>query len=358
MPPQHLHRPFYTPEMLRNIEESLLAAKSVRLLRLLDIGGRAKLIQFPCPTVPSHLAQGNTEQRATVTFYDETQFLLGPVFVPSSRFISLSAEYRQFRLPNQSEKRTRARLHDAVGLFKESSEAHEIKTFIRNAGAMRVRMNRVVAFGLGCISFVHPEAAEYDAVGRCLASLYQHAAAIVVAQAVSTTTPVPILVQDPAYTDVCKRVLRSFSLEVIDGFGAKGFSMINNRTIVLGHRPDFPLRSLIADLARPALICMKAERPSGVEELNVDLGKDPDTPRSRAMLKGYRKVTLPLQEKSVFWDNVWFVKKDGSFYTRFLELQEKKKAINKYKEGQKDSRENKSSSSDPSSDKIVIEISD
>ncbi|KAI1406169.1 hypothetical protein F4819DRAFT_441827 [Hypoxylon fuscum] len=66
---------------------------------------------------------------------------------------------------------------------------------------------------------------------------------------------VQVYFQDPGYTSVCKEILRELEHEVIECFGARGFTMIDENTLVIAHCASFPIREIVADIARPLAMC-------------------------------------------------------------------------------------------------------
>ncbi|RYP49934.1 hypothetical protein DL768_004470 [Monosporascus sp. mg162] len=86
----------------------------------------------------------------------------------------------------------------------------------------------------------------------------EHAVALTVAKAIEEMggESVAVCSQEPQYTSVFKKVLKEeFGIQVIEGFGARGFTLVDGRTFVLAHNSSICVREIIADLARPAGMC-------------------------------------------------------------------------------------------------------
>ncbi|KAK6956794.1 hypothetical protein Daesc_002074 [Daldinia eschscholtzii] len=139
---------------------------------------------------------------------------------------------------------------------------------------------------------------------------------------------VAIYLQDPTYTSVCKEVLsRDFGFRIISGYGAHGFAMVDENTLVAAHHPNFPLREIMADIARPAAMCWPFWGKDDFDRLptrNKVIAADIETDRVRAMLKEYQDVPIPgtrpknntrQSEFNIAWleepfhDSKWYVRK-------------------------------------------------
>jgi len=238
----------------------------------------------------------------------DTQQYFFPVY-PSTTYVSLA---------NRSAEETCSLLRAAIADFENTREARAItaliKTHLRGCA-----VDKVIMFGLGALS--HDQL--YYRCGarhQKLAPFREHAAARVIHAAVrevsSVREGVDLLVQDPLYTDVCKAVLEDpkhdFGFQVVGGFGAKGFALIDDNSVVLAHHPSFPFRELVADMARPAMICMR--KRTWERDEHYDIRADVDTVRSNLMLEEYREVDLREGNRCLvvkaFYDNVWYVRDD------------------------------------------------
>ena len=58
--------------------------------------------------------------------------------------------------------------------------------------------------------------------------------------------------QDPIYTSIDKQVLRDVGITVVDN--PKGFLEVDEASVVFCSYPNIPIRQVVADIARPALI--------------------------------------------------------------------------------------------------------
>ncbi|KAI1478155.1 hypothetical protein F4774DRAFT_426886 [Daldinia eschscholtzii] len=212
-------------------------------------------------------------------------------------------------------------------------ESNPICTNLYNTlkGILPANIDKIVAFGIGRIGNVHLNSPDrlFD-----VQSFREYAYLLTVAKALNDRKAageeqVAIYVQDPTYTSVCKEVLsRDFGFHIIGGYGARGFAMVDENTLVAGHHPNFPLREIIADIARPAAMCWPFWGKHEFDRLptrNKIIAADIETDRVRAMLEEYQEVPIPgtrsknntlgqsewniawLEEP--FYDSKWYVRK-------------------------------------------------
>lgn len=122
-------------------------------------------------------------------------------------------------------------------------------------------ITKLLCFGLGDITPLpeHDVYSEYDtefADHSLKASLNQHAAALTIATILSVESGknMEIFAQDPAYSHSSKRYLGGLGMKVIGEHGAGGFSKIDSDAVVFFCFPGAPVRQIIADIGRPAII--------------------------------------------------------------------------------------------------------
>jgi hypothetical protein len=116
-------------------------------------------------------------------------------------------------------------------------------------------ITKVVCFGLGDLSrdeWYFPEDGPRAAL--------QHAAAMTVARLVKEKTGNSVLLysQEPYYFEPVKQVVKEQGFMVYEGAGCSthGYVDVDENTIVVSISPNVPVRSIIADIARPAvMIC-------------------------------------------------------------------------------------------------------
>jgi hypothetical protein len=116
--------------------------------------------------------------------------------------------------------------------------------------------DRVIGFGLGTLEYwVKTDEDSGDMLFR-FGPICQHLAAIDVASILGSRAgagkTLPIMVQDPGYSDTSKRLLAAKGVDVIGGFGSLGFTFVDENSIVFSFSPDIPVKQVVADIARPA----------------------------------------------------------------------------------------------------------
>ncbi|KAI1195287.1 hypothetical protein F5X97DRAFT_308606 [Nemania serpens] len=297
-------KPLYTREILNQAEAAL--ASNEEYIEVKNTEGKTTRIKNVERSVePRDIPPGSKGWRNIIAFRDERNLQRLEIIGKPEEFFSVYPYTTLFHGANRTEAETRSTFKAVIEEFEASEEAAAITNLIMTH-LKGCSVNKIIAFGLGRIGFVRPGPPQ---------TYYEYAAARVVARAVQvvSSSPTVLLAQDPMYTSVCKKILDEFGIDVIEGYGAKGFSLLDDDTLVLAHHPSFPLREIIADLARPAMICMKPalalSSSSSSHRPYPDVRADVDSQRSRKMLEEYRRVTLPCSIQRAFWGNTWYVRK-------------------------------------------------
>ncbi|KAI1208189.1 uncharacterized protein F4807DRAFT_461915 [Annulohypoxylon truncatum] len=166
------------------------------------------------------------------------------------------------------------------------------------------RITKVLCFGLGDITPLsrHDARAEFDeevALQDLNASLNQHAVALTIAAAFRAKTPnnMEIFAQDPAYSQASKTLLESLGVRVVGEHGAGGFSKIDQESVVFFCYPAAPVRQIIADLGRPALIIGNGDSLVLNENQSLPFPFDAESPRTREMWREYTRHEFKIVEQ-------------------------------------------------------------
>ena len=122
------------------------------------------------------------------------------------------------------------------------------------------KVTKIICFGLGDMCRRPPEWYMRQAVPdehkleaeSVRPSTVQHSVALSMADLCSAGTQ--LLAQDPSYTEEAKEMLQARGLSIFGPFGAGGFAEINDESIVFSAFAAAPLKQIVADIARPALI--------------------------------------------------------------------------------------------------------
>ncbi|KAJ5124920.1 uncharacterized protein N7515_008745 [Penicillium bovifimosum] len=78
--------------------------------------------------------------------------------------------------------------------------------------------------------------------------------ALTIAQLCRSNEIVPLLAQDPDYTELAETILANKGFKIVGPHGAGGFAEIDEESIVISPFAAAPVKQIIADLARPVLI--------------------------------------------------------------------------------------------------------
>lgn len=84
--------------------------------------------------------------------------------------------------------------------------------------------------------------------------MIQHSMALTIAQLCRGNETLPLIAQDPDYTEVAEDVLTKKEFKIVGTHGAGGFAEIDEDSIIISPFTAAPIKLIIADLARPVLI--------------------------------------------------------------------------------------------------------
>jgi hypothetical protein len=123
-------------------------------------------------------------------------------------------------------------------------------------------VNKVLCFGLGDFCRFAPEwfKRQHDfwdeslEVKNVMGCMIQHSMALTIAQLCRGNETLPLLAQDPEYTEVAEDILTKKEFKIVGTHGAGGFAEIDEDSIVISPFASAPVKQIIADLARPVLI--------------------------------------------------------------------------------------------------------
>ncbi|KAI1141730.1 hypothetical protein F5Y05DRAFT_271820 [Hypoxylon sp. FL0543] len=119
--------------------------------------------------------------------------------------------------------------------------------------------------------------------------MIQHLFGLTAANAIRAATgeDVELFAQDPSHSRTTKELLEKAGFSIVGDYGAGGLSKIDDNSLVFACCPAFPIRQLVADLARPAIIIGNEydHRHSG--KLSYPFAFDTISPRTVEMFKEY-----------------------------------------------------------------------
>lgn len=147
--------------------------------------------------------------------------------------------------PNPLEEVREAFKH-GLQTWRSSEECKQIETILQTQPIRSV--SRIIAFGNSAIS---TSGSQY--------SILQHALMLTIKESLrnlQASSGIQCFAQDPIYTEIDKTVLQEVGITVLED--PRAFLEVSDESIVLSFGPDIPVRQVVTDLARPAvLICDK-----------------------------------------------------------------------------------------------------
>ncbi|EFQ25401.1 hypothetical protein CGRA01v4_02632 [Colletotrichum graminicola] len=223
----------------------------------------------------------------------------------------------------------------AVGKIGAAFEKHE-KTWKKSPQCRKLKdtlslvltsdvINKIICFGLGDLTpdsdnNEHYLCSQHHSEPR---SHIQHAVALTLAQILGDRTgrEIRCYSQDPAYTQASIEFLKSRNIVVLND--PQGFLDTDEHTLVFSVAPTVPVKQIVTDLARPAVIIWDNETspemdqmdwehmrfPDGNETWISPWISDPDSTRTRKMeQEEYTSYPFPEDEVAMF-ENQILVKK-------------------------------------------------
>ena len=123
-------------------------------------------------------------------------------------------------------------------------------------------VKKVICFGLGDFCRSAPEwlKKQHDSwdetsdVENVMGCMIQHSMALAIAKLCRGHETVPLLAQDPDYTETAEKILTKKEFKIVGRHGAGGFAEIDEESIVISAFAAAPVKQIIADLTHPMLI--------------------------------------------------------------------------------------------------------
>ncbi|KAH8170428.1 SRR1 domain-containing protein [Sarocladium implicatum] len=178
-----------------------------------------------------------------VTAYSNIQVML--------KMVSLSSVQSNMDLLNQ---RSRGELDEILIHNRQKWEASEQCKRLKHILAQRIDLEsvgKIIGFGLGALF-------ERGIQSYASASAHQHALLLTLRETLSKSQRqrcIPCYVQDPAYSVLDKAILRDSGFTVVED--PNGFVEVDEDSAVISLFPDCPVKEIVFNLAKPALIIWK-----------------------------------------------------------------------------------------------------
>ncbi|KAJ6016509.1 hypothetical protein N7540_011100 [Penicillium herquei] len=145
-------------------------------------------------------------------------------------------------------------------LWQNSDTCKHLKALVRDILGTKI-VKKILCFGLGDFCRSAPEWLkkqhgswdENEEIKNLMGCMIQHSMALTIAQLYCGNI-LPLFTQDPEYTEATEEILTKKQFKIIGSHGAGGFAEIDEESIVISPFVAAPVKQIIADLARPALI--------------------------------------------------------------------------------------------------------
>ncbi|KGO77606.1 hypothetical protein PITC_074130 [Penicillium italicum] len=194
---------------------------------------------------------------------------------------------------------------DKIQEWKESPAYEKLKTIL-SSSAKNHEIDKVIGFALGTMSFQRfNEDGSLDTRGGWR-SASQHALLLTMTEWLRERDhkeKVLCYSQDPAYSEVDRKILDEASIQVIED--PRGWLEVDEHSIVLSIAPNVPVKEIITDIARPAVIIWCRV---GFDDGLVQGLTDPDSSRVRAMMEGYELHDFG-PDADIFSDAMLYIRK-------------------------------------------------
>jgi hypothetical protein len=122
----------------------------------------------------------------------------------------------------------------------------QLKSILITAG-LRSGITKIVAFACSTMTFITSEK---------LPSIAQHALVLMLrdllTQQENGAGQIKCYAQDPIYTSIDEQILNEVGITVLDD--PQGFIEVDEMSIVVSISPDIPVKQIIADITRPAVL--------------------------------------------------------------------------------------------------------
>ncbi|KAJ7839274.1 hypothetical protein B0H13DRAFT_1650268 [Mycena leptocephala] len=185
--------------------------------------------------------------------------------------------------PSPTDEETNLLFHRLKIEFEASDDFREISSVMKSP-AIPSGIRKIVAFACGSPS----------AGPGCIPCVMQHILVLALKDMLSgkngNAAVIQCLAQDPIHSDMDKQLLGKHGITVLDD--PRGFLQLDESSIVISITPNIPVKQIVTDLARPAVIIWSSI--SGDPIYSTAQWTDPESPRLLDMTrKEYTKFEFP-----------------------------------------------------------------
>ncbi|KIE03590.1 hypothetical protein MAJ_00121, partial [Metarhizium majus ARSEF 297] len=308
--------PFFTKEMIELAQDQVdeIAEGSVSTKKVEHLGFDGKMHSQSLSL--SFFAKTDDEILVPIVGYKsfESLTMLPPNRVGDNLFVSvrISGSYRSINKPPYiSQDDARCAFDQFFDLWEQGKDWADLKERIRpHLSTLPMTIDKIIGFGLGVLTM---EASCNDDDGWVKRCSEQHALMLTLAKMLQehTGNSVKCFAQDPAYSNTCKDILGKRDVDIVHG--DTGFLLVDENSIVLSISPNVPVRQVIADLTRPAMmVCNMISKPTRSEwrrRGGVSISPyttDPVSPRVMAMKEEY--IELPINTVESLGDSAVYIR--------------------------------------------------
>ncbi|KAH6986524.1 hypothetical protein BKA56DRAFT_430017, partial [Ilyonectria sp. MPI-CAGE-AT-0026] len=278
--------PLFTAAQLRDLDQQI--ARRLKTVTVTGIDG----VEYA--QNGTFLPRASREEKAFISFSSIEALVSRPPEWPYSRSVAYCPLHISHRRSDDQELNSVEETNEAFIKYKqewESSEPCRILKHTLASGPLPKSITKIVCFGLGPLTPLNDRSQRVHT---------QHAAALTMAHAIKERTgcTVQIYSQEPAYTRICEQVLGPHGITILTG--VQGFLEVDNSTVVFSVAPNVPVKQIVVDLARPAIMVWdnvesveeerrvwtkRPSRPGFGESWLSPYGTNPDSPRVRSMVQ-------------------------------------------------------------------------
>jgi hypothetical protein len=138
----------------------------------------------------------------------------------------------------------RTRFKNERQQWEESNHFRKLRSILASTTILS-NVKKIIAFSCSTMTWSDNE---------LMPSMAQHALILLLRDllVVNGNNEIKCFAQDPIYTDIDEQILYEFGITVLDD--PRAFLEVDSSSIVVSISPDIPIRQIVADIARPALI--------------------------------------------------------------------------------------------------------
>ncbi|UNI18434.1 hypothetical protein JDV02_004703 [Purpureocillium takamizusanense] len=203
-------------------------------------------------------------------------------------------------------------LDSCIGSVSRTETWQMLEAIISGPDMKRLRVEKVIAFGLGNLTSGAIPGDEHRS------SCMQHAVLLLLANLLQEIMghPVQLVAQDPSYVATCKEVLLARGVEIAEP--ESGFLLVDEHTLVFTVSCNVPVKQIVTELARPAAIIWGYVEPEHVPRTWTRNEKgvwvfpyttDHSSPRVREMVKEYTEYLLP-EDDACIRNSALYIRKE------------------------------------------------